>query len=122
MEKDIRRVVNIWEGCREVTEGVFGGEDKEDEGFLCGGFGAADAMYMPVLWRIRSFELERRVEGLWAGRERARVWVRRMWGDEKVMCKERMREEKGDWRKREVEYEEAYEGLEEVEDEWRCDY
>jgi glutathione S-transferase len=47
VEKDIRRVVALWEDCR----GRFGSEGP----FLFGAFGNADAMYAPVVTRFTTY-------------------------------------------------------------------
>jgi len=50
VEKDIRRIIEIWTFCRS-TYGS-GGE------FLFGGFSGADAMYAPVVSRLRTYGVE----------------------------------------------------------------
>jgi glutathione S-transferase len=47
VEKDIRRIVAVWEDCRAR----FG----EGGPFLFGGFGNADAMYAPVVTRFTTY-------------------------------------------------------------------
>lgn len=47
VEADIRRIISIWENCRER----FAGQGD----FLFGVFSIADAMYAPVVWRFRSY-------------------------------------------------------------------
>jgi glutathione S-transferase len=44
---DIARIEAIWNECRTL----FGGEGP----FLYGRFGAADAMYAPVVWRFHTY-------------------------------------------------------------------
>ena len=46
---DIRRIVDIWQFCRENYGS--GGE------FLFGGFSIADAMYAPVASRLRTYDV-----------------------------------------------------------------
>jgi glutathione S-transferase len=48
--KDIARIEDIWRECR-AKYGA-GGE------FLCGPFGAADAMFAPVVWRFHTYAVE----------------------------------------------------------------
>jgi glutathione S-transferase len=48
---DIERVTSIWRDCRKR----FAGAAAKDDGFLFGSFGAADAMYAPVVMRFRTF-------------------------------------------------------------------
>lgn len=50
VERDIARIVAIWSGCRR--EFGAGGD------FLFGAFGAADAMYVPVATRFRSYSVD----------------------------------------------------------------
>jgi glutathione S-transferase len=45
--KDIKRVLELWSNARKVTKDRLG---AEDEGFLFGKFGIADAFFWPVLW------------------------------------------------------------------------
>ena len=44
------RIDSIWSECR--------GEFGADGPFLFGGFGAADAMYAPVVWRFHTYAVE----------------------------------------------------------------
>jgi glutathione S-transferase len=50
--KEIERILTLWGECRKVTaERLKGlGKEEEDEGFLFGKFGIADAFFWPVLW------------------------------------------------------------------------
>ena len=48
---DIERITAIWRDCRKR----FAGAAPKDEGFLFGTFGAADAMYAPVVTRFRTY-------------------------------------------------------------------
>jgi glutathione S-transferase len=49
LERDLRRIDAIWSGCRR---------DNGDRGpYLFGDFSAADAMYAPVVLRVRSYGL-----------------------------------------------------------------
>jgi glutathione S-transferase len=48
---DIERITSIWRDCRKR----FAGAAPKDEGFLFGTFGAADAMYAPVVTRFRTY-------------------------------------------------------------------
>ncbi|MGA2891550.1 MAG: glutathione S-transferase [Xanthobacteraceae bacterium] len=47
---DVKRIDAIWNECRAK----FGARG----GFLFGGFGAADAMYAPVVWRFHTYAVE----------------------------------------------------------------
>jgi glutathione S-transferase len=48
---DIERVTSIWRDCRKRFSGAF----QKDDGFLFGAFGAADAMFAPVVTRFRTY-------------------------------------------------------------------
>jgi len=48
---DIERITSIWRDCRKR----FAGAAPKDDGFLFGSFGAADAMYAPVVMRFRTY-------------------------------------------------------------------
>jgi glutathione S-transferase len=49
LERDLRRIDAIWSGCRR---------DHSERGpYLFGPFSAADAMYAPVVLRVRSYGL-----------------------------------------------------------------
>jgi glutathione S-transferase len=48
---DIERITAIWRDCRKR----FAGAAPKDDGFLFGAFGAADAMYAPVVTRFRTY-------------------------------------------------------------------
>jgi glutathione S-transferase len=48
---DIERITGLWRDCRKR----FGGAFPKDDGFLFGTFGAADAMYAPVVTRFRTY-------------------------------------------------------------------
>jgi glutathione S-transferase len=48
---DISRITGLWRDCRKR----FAGAAPKDEGFLFGGFSAADAMYAPVVTRLRTY-------------------------------------------------------------------
>lgn len=48
---DIERITSMWRDCRKR----FGGAFPRDDGFLFGTFGAADAMFAPVVTRFRTF-------------------------------------------------------------------
>jgi glutathione S-transferase len=47
---DVSRIDAIWKECRAR----FGGSGP----FLCGAFGAVDAMYAPVVWRFHTYAVE----------------------------------------------------------------
>jgi glutathione S-transferase len=48
---DITRITSMWRDCRKR----FVGAAPKDDGFLFGTFSAADAMYAPVVTRLRSY-------------------------------------------------------------------
>ncbi len=48
---DIERITSMWRDCRKR----FAGAAPKDDGFLFGVFGAADAMFAPVVTRFRTF-------------------------------------------------------------------
>ena len=48
---DIERITGLWRDCRKR----FAGTMPKDNGFLFGTFGAADAMYAPVVTRLRTY-------------------------------------------------------------------
>ena len=48
---DIERITAMWRDCRKR----FAGAAPKDDGFLFGGFSAADAMYAPVVTRLRTY-------------------------------------------------------------------
>ncbi len=48
---DIERITSIWRDCRKRFSGAF----QKDDGFLFGAFGAADAMFAPVVTRFRTY-------------------------------------------------------------------
>jgi glutathione S-transferase len=48
---DIERITSLWRDTRKRFAGAF----QKDDGFLFGTFGAADAMFAPVVTRFRTF-------------------------------------------------------------------
>ncbi|KAI1314514.1 hypothetical protein EDD11_002030 [Mortierella claussenii] len=58
VEKDLRRLSDIWEELRAKAVGSRG-----DEGYLFGRFTALDAMYAPVMFRLRSYGLQSKIQG-----------------------------------------------------------
>ena len=48
---DIERITGLWRDCRKR----FAGAAAKDDGFLFGTIGAADAMYAPVVTRLRTY-------------------------------------------------------------------
>ncbi len=51
---DIERITGLWRDCRKR----FAGAAPKDDGFLFGAIGAADAMYAPVVTRLRTFGVQ----------------------------------------------------------------
>ena len=64
--RDIERVLAIWEDCRAR----FG--ERSAGPFLFGRFGVADAMFAPVVWRFRTYDVPLE------GHPRADAWYRTM--------------------------------------------
>lgn len=113
--KELKRITVIWDNARKLAEE----KAQTDEGWLFGEFGIADAMYMPVLWRIRSYDLP--VEDIWS--DRVKVWVRKMWADERTRLEQHMQEELEDREETdEPMYENLFDGREQVEIGWKCPY
>ncbi|CAN5593487.1 glutathione S-transferase family protein [soil metagenome] len=48
---EIERITSMWRDCRKRFSGAF----QKDDGFLFGAFGAADAMFAPVVTRFRTY-------------------------------------------------------------------
>jgi len=48
---DIERITSMWRDCRKRFSAAF----QKDDGFLFGAFGAADAMFAPVVTRFRTY-------------------------------------------------------------------
>jgi glutathione S-transferase len=51
---DIERITGLWRDCRKR----FAGAAPKDNGFLFGAIGAADAMFAPVVTRLRTFGVQ----------------------------------------------------------------
>jgi glutathione S-transferase len=51
---DVERITGLWRDCRKRFAGAF----QKDDGFLFGTFGAADAMYAPVVTRFRTYDVK----------------------------------------------------------------
>ncbi|KAF9916100.1 hypothetical protein BX616_004633 [Lobosporangium transversale] len=58
VQKNILRLSNIWEELRSKAVG-----EEGDEGYLFGRFTALDAMYAPIMFRLRSYGLRSKVQG-----------------------------------------------------------
>ena len=50
---DIERITGLWRDCRKRFAGAF----PKDDGFLFGTFGAADAMFAPVVTRFLTYSI-----------------------------------------------------------------
>ncbi|KAG0021245.1 hypothetical protein BGZ80_002813 [Entomortierella chlamydospora] len=74
-EKDIRRLSSIWDDLRSKAA-----TKEADEGYLFGRFTALDAMYAPVMFRLRSYDLIPKVQG-----KHAAAYVERILSNEYVM-------------------------------------
>ena len=51
---DIERITGLWRDCRKRFSGAF----EKDDGFLFGIVSAADAMYAPVVTRLRTYGVQ----------------------------------------------------------------
>lgn len=49
-QKDIKRLLTLWDEARKATKERLAILGEADEGFLFGGFSIADAFFWPVLW------------------------------------------------------------------------
>ena len=56
---DIERITGLWRDCRKRFAGAF----QKDDGFLFGNFSAADAMYAPVVTRLRTYDVKLDTDG-----------------------------------------------------------
>jgi len=56
--KQLARLCSIWEDLRSKQVG-----QEDDQGYLFGKFTGLDAMYTPVAFRLRSFDLLDKVQG-----------------------------------------------------------
>ena len=50
---DIERITGLWRDCRKRFAGAF----PKDDGFLVGTFGAADAMFAPIVTRFKTYSV-----------------------------------------------------------------
>jgi len=50
---DIERITFLWRDCRKRFAGAF----QKDDGFLFGTFGAADAMFAPIVTRFKTYSV-----------------------------------------------------------------
>ncbi|KAG0205098.1 hypothetical protein BGX28_003198 [Mortierella sp. GBA30] len=71
-KEQLRRLSSIWEELRSKAA-----EQNDDEGFLFGRFTGLDAMYAPLMFRIRSYDLLSKIEG-----KHARAYVEHMLSNE----------------------------------------
>jgi glutathione S-transferase len=51
---DIERITGLWRDCRKRFSGAF----EKDDGFLFGIISAADAMFAPVVTRLRTYGVQ----------------------------------------------------------------
>ncbi|KAJ5618902.1 glutathione S transferase [Penicillium lagena] len=75
-QKDIERVLAIWDEARKTTQERLAMLGEVDEGFLFGEFSIADAFFWPVLWRFRTYNLP-----LDTASQDALAWMAKMWND-----------------------------------------
>lgn len=61
VEKNILRLSSIWQELRSKAAA-----NEGDEGYLFGRFTALDAMYAPIMFRLRSYDLIPKVQGNFA--------------------------------------------------------
>ncbi|KAK2812837.1 hypothetical protein FQN50_001166 [Emmonsiellopsis sp. PD_5] len=80
-KKEVERILAIWDEARKRTVERLGelGQLGEDEGFLFGKFGIADAFFWPVLWRFRTYNLP-----LTTATPEALAWMKTMWTDPRI--------------------------------------
>lgn len=50
VKQEAERLLALWDGCRAKTAQKLQELGEQDEGFLFGSFGIADAFFWPVLW------------------------------------------------------------------------
>ncbi|RFU34684.1 hypothetical protein B7463_g1656, partial [Scytalidium lignicola] len=74
--KEIERMLKLWGDSRKRTIGILKASGEEDEGYLFGSFGIADAFFWPVLWRFRTYNLP-----LDSATPEAIAWIAKMWSD-----------------------------------------
>ncbi|KAJ5082895.1 glutathione S transferase [Penicillium argentinense] len=75
-QKDVEKILVIWDSSRKATKERLAILGEVDEGFLFGGFSIADAFFWPVLWRFRTYNLP-----LDTASKDALTWMAKMWND-----------------------------------------
>ncbi|PMD32924.1 glutamine amidotransferase subunit pdxT, partial [Hyaloscypha variabilis F] len=81
-KKEIARMLKIWGDARKTTVQRLKkiGDESEDEGYLFGRFGIADAFFWVVLWRFRTYNLP-----LDTATPEALAWMKKMWEDPSLL-------------------------------------
>ncbi|OBT70789.1 hypothetical protein VF21_10091 [Pseudogymnoascus sp. 05NY08] len=74
--QETERALSLWHQARTKTAERLKELGEEDEGYLFGKFGIADAFYWPLLWRFRTYNLP-----LTTASPEALLWVKKMWSD-----------------------------------------
>ncbi|KAH7384728.1 glutamine amidotransferase subunit pdxT [Cadophora sp. MPI-SDFR-AT-0126] len=75
-EKEIRRLLALWDQARKSTVARLDALGEKDEGFLFGKFSIADSFFWPVLWRFRTYSLP-----LLTASPETLSWMKTMWSD-----------------------------------------
>ncbi|KAJ5833838.1 glutathione S transferase [Penicillium riverlandense] len=75
-QKDVERILTIWDETRKCTQERLATLGEVDEGFLFGGFSIADAFFWPILWRFRTYNIP-----LETASQDALAWMAKMWND-----------------------------------------
>ncbi|KAG0652367.1 Pyrimidodiazepine synthase [Hyphodiscus hymeniophilus] len=73
---EVERMLKLWGEARARTVKRLTELGEQDEGFLFGKFGVADAFFWPVLWRFRTYDLP-----LATASSEATEWMAKMWSD-----------------------------------------
>ncbi|PGH15410.1 hypothetical protein AJ79_02386 [Helicocarpus griseus UAMH5409] len=75
---DIERVLAVWGDARKKTAERLKelGQEGEDDRFLFGKFGIADAFFWPMLWRFRTYDFP-----VATATPEAVAWMKKMWND-----------------------------------------
>ncbi|KFY47725.1 hypothetical protein V496_10480 [Pseudogymnoascus sp. VKM F-4515 (FW-2607)] len=74
--QEAERALSLWLEARTKTAQRLKELGEEDEGYLFGKFGIADAFYWPILWRFRTYSLP-----LTTASPEALLWAKKMWSD-----------------------------------------
>ncbi|KAL7271367.1 hypothetical protein RUND412_005879 [Rhizina undulata] len=80
VDKEVARLLEIFGGMRRTTVAVLKEEGGKDEGYLFGSFSIADAVFWPILWRFRTYNVD-----LTKATPEALAWIRLMWNEDPVL-------------------------------------